>query len=162
MRALTGKEERIPGNGTQLVKKPDSFRNGAQKKVEWDGIKINEKKQHTSVLVYNMCRCFPEVSVYSWPPACLPSGFIHGAAELRSVSFLVMTIRRSHGGSSSSLTPSSFRQQQRVRLEVRYLLQRLSASGSHTSGKLMKFYLERHRQQRESMLHRFVPVWSAL
>lgn len=47
MRALTGKEERIPGSGTRLVKKPDSFRNGAQKKVsQTDGIKINEKKTH--------------------------------------------------------------------------------------------------------------------
>lgn len=31
MQALTGKEERNPGNGTQLVKKPDRLRNGEQK-----------------------------------------------------------------------------------------------------------------------------------
>lgn len=169
MRALTGKEERIPGSGTQLVKKPDSFRfrtvrkKRCRRQVGW---KKNNKKPN-SVLLYNMCRCFPEVSVYSWPPACLPSGFKHRVVSIRGASLAAPQLNSDQFPSSRwrsvTLTPSSFQQQQQwVRLEVRYLLQRLSASGSHTSGKLMTFYLERRRQRREDTLHRFVPVWSAL
>lgn len=88
MRALTGREERIPGSGTQLVKKSDSFRfrTGRKKRCRRQmGLKKNNKK-HNSVLLYNMCRCFPEVSVYSWPPACLPSGFKHGVVSIRGAS----------------------------------------------------------------------------
>lgn len=109
------------------------------------GVVIKKKKQpkkHNSVLLYNMCRCFPEVSVDSWPPACLPSGFKHRVVSIRGASLAAPQLNSDQFPSSRwrsvTLTPSSFQQQQQqwVRLEVRYLLQRLSASGSHTSGKI--------------------------